>query len=98
MGARTWSFTPYSRFDLYTLPDEHRQLRGIVRLLVEMEIEPYAAHVDEESRFPRQACWTLTAAGFHAPTFRQPMAAKAPTRWRRASSSRRSPACARRRH
>jgi alkylation response protein AidB-like acyl-CoA dehydrogenase len=54
-------------FDLYALPDEHQQLRVIVRSLAEKEIEPYAAHVDEDSRFPEEARRALTASGFHAP-------------------------------
>ena len=39
-------------FDLFTLPDEHNELRAVLRDLCEQEIAPYAADVDEHSRFP----------------------------------------------
>ncbi|ONH60443.1 acyl-CoA dehydrogenase [Frankia sp. CcI49] len=58
-------------FDLYQLPDEHLALRAAVRDLADKEIAPYAADVDEEERFPREAWQALTKAGFaavHIPT------------------------------
>jgi alkylation response protein AidB-like acyl-CoA dehydrogenase len=50
-------------FDLFKLPDEHNELRAVLRDLCEKEIAPYAADVDEHSRFPEEA---LNAAGFSA--------------------------------
>lgn len=54
-------------FDLYALTAEHLQLRDAVRALAEKDIEPYAAQVDEESRFPAEAQRSLAASGFNAP-------------------------------
>ena len=53
-------------FDLYQLSEEHEYLRQAVRDLCEDKIEPYAAEVDEDSRFPQEARDALTKAGFHA--------------------------------
>ncbi|WP_153505843.1 acyl-CoA dehydrogenase family protein [Cumulibacter manganitolerans] len=53
-------------FDVYKLDDEHEYLRESVRELSEEKIAPYAAEVDEESRFPHEARDALTKAGFHA--------------------------------
>jgi hypothetical protein len=47
-----WSDNP--DFDLFRLPDEHNELRGVLRDLCEKEIEPYAADVDEHGRYPRR--------------------------------------------
>ena len=41
-------------FDLFRLPDEHNELRAVLRDLCEQEIAPHAADVDEHSRFPMQ--------------------------------------------
>jgi alkylation response protein AidB-like acyl-CoA dehydrogenase len=54
-------------FDLYSLPEEHRELRRAIRSLAERDIEPYAAAVDEDARFPTEAQHALIASGFHAP-------------------------------
>ena len=59
-----WSGNP--EFDLFRLPDEHNQLRAVLRDLCEKEIAPYAAEVDEHSRFPEEALKALNAAGFSA--------------------------------
>jgi alkylation response protein AidB-like acyl-CoA dehydrogenase len=53
-------------FDLFQLPEEHRELRAAVRALSEKEIAPHAADVDEHARYPIEARKALTAAGFHA--------------------------------
>lgn len=53
-------------FDLFKLPEEHDELRVAIRSLAEKEIAPYAAEVDEQSRFPAEALSALTAAGFNA--------------------------------
>jgi alkylation response protein AidB-like acyl-CoA dehydrogenase len=54
-------------FPHYALPAEHAELRGYVRQLCEAKIAPFAAEVDEQSRFPREAYDALRAADFHAP-------------------------------
>ena len=51
-------------FDVFKLPDEHNELRAVLRDLCEKEIAPYAAEVDEQSRFPKEALAALNAAGF----------------------------------
>ncbi|MCM3897042.1 acyl-CoA dehydrogenase [Gordonia sputi] len=53
-------------FDLFKLPEEHVALREAIRALALKEIEPYAADVDERSRFPEEALKALTASGFNA--------------------------------
>lgn len=55
-----------ANFDALTLREEHEQLRVAVRALAEREIEPYAAAVDEEARFPTEARIALTSAEFNA--------------------------------
>jgi alkylation response protein AidB-like acyl-CoA dehydrogenase len=54
-------------FPLYAPSEDHRQLRKVVRELAEEKIAPYAASVDEESRYPEEAAAALLAADFHAP-------------------------------
>jgi alkylation response protein AidB-like acyl-CoA dehydrogenase len=53
-------------FGAYRLSDEHVMLRKAVRQLAEDKIAPYAAEVDEDSRFPQEAHDALVQAGFHA--------------------------------
>jgi alkylation response protein AidB-like acyl-CoA dehydrogenase len=53
-------------FDLFGLPDEHNELRAVLRDLCETQIAPYAADVDEHSRFPDEALAALSASGFSA--------------------------------
>jgi alkylation response protein AidB-like acyl-CoA dehydrogenase len=53
-------------FDLFKLGEEHDELRAAIRALSEKEIEPHAADVDENSRFPEEALKALTASGFNA--------------------------------
>ena len=53
-------------FDVFRLPEEHEELRAAIRALAEKEIEPYAAAVDEEARFPQEALDALNASGFNA--------------------------------
>lgn len=55
-----------SSFDLFQLPEEHQELRAAIRGLAEKEIAPYAAEVDENSRFPQEALEALNASGFNA--------------------------------
>jgi len=60
------SFSGNPDFPLFKLPDEHNELRAVLRDLCEKEIAPYAADVDENSRFPEEALAALDAAGFSA--------------------------------
>ena len=53
-------------FDLFMLPDEHNELRAVLRDLSEQEIAPYAGDVDEHSRFPEEALKVLNDTGFSA--------------------------------
>ncbi|NMO01145.1 acyl-CoA dehydrogenase [Gordonia sp. TBRC 11910] len=53
-------------FDIFQLPEEHVALREAIRDLSEKQIEPYAAAVDEEARFPQEALDALVASGFNA--------------------------------
>jgi alkylation response protein AidB-like acyl-CoA dehydrogenase len=46
----TWGGNP--SFDAFKLPDEHEELRSVLRDLCETQIAPYAADVDERARFP----------------------------------------------
>ena len=53
-------------FDVFKLPDEHEELRRVLRDLSEKEIAPHAADVDEHARFPEEALKALSNAGFAA--------------------------------
>src|ERR1700756_864225 len=53
-------------FDGFRLPDEHNELRAVLRDLCEKQIAPYAADVDEKSRFPEEALKALNESGFSA--------------------------------
>ncbi|TYK43319.1 acyl-CoA dehydrogenase family protein, partial [Actinomadura decatromicini] len=55
-----------SDFPAYAPSEEHELLRGTVRELADAKIAPFAAVVDEESRFPVEALEALVAAGLHA--------------------------------
>ncbi|WP_021595933.1 acyl-CoA dehydrogenase [Actinomadura welshii] len=55
-----------SDFPAYAPSEEHELLRATVRELAEAKIAPFAAEVDEESRFPREALEALVANGLHA--------------------------------
>lgn len=52
--------------NLFTLPEEHQELRSVIRALAEKEIAPHAADVDANSRFPREALEALTSSRFNA--------------------------------
>ncbi|MFZ1288226.1 MAG: acyl-CoA dehydrogenase family protein [Candidatus Phosphoribacter sp.] len=54
-------------FDSFQLSDSHRQLRSFVRELAQAQIEPYAADVDENARYPQEAHDALVASDFFAP-------------------------------
>ncbi len=53
-------------FDLYRPSEEHDMLRDSVRALAEAKIAPFAAAVDEETRFPQEALDALVANDLHA--------------------------------
>jgi alkylation response protein AidB-like acyl-CoA dehydrogenase len=53
-------------FDLFKLPDEHLELRAVLRDLCEREIAPHASDVDENQRYPEEALKALNAAGLAA--------------------------------
>jgi len=54
-------------FDLYQLSEEHEAVREAVRAIAEDKIAPYAAEVDEQSRYPQEAHDALVASDFFAP-------------------------------
>jgi alkylation response protein AidB-like acyl-CoA dehydrogenase len=54
-------------YPLYALSEEHQAIREAVRELCEAKVAPYAAAVDEESRYPHEAAAALQSADFHAP-------------------------------
>ena len=54
-------------FPLFALSEEHQAIREAVRDLCQAKVAPYAAEVDEESRYPEEAAKALQQADFHAP-------------------------------
>jgi len=56
-----------SDVDLFRISEDHEALREAVRAVVEDKVAPYAASVDEQSRFPQEAYDALRAGDFHAP-------------------------------
>ncbi|WP_309635281.1 acyl-CoA dehydrogenase family protein [Aeromicrobium sp. SORGH_AS_0981] len=52
---------------MFVLSEEHQAIREAVRAVAEAKVAPYAAQVDEEARYPREAHDALAAADFHAP-------------------------------
>jgi alkylation response protein AidB-like acyl-CoA dehydrogenase len=53
-------------FNLFALPDEHNELRAVLRDLCETQIAPYAAEVDEKARYTDEALAALNGSGFSA--------------------------------
>src|SRR3978361_901527 len=53
-------------FDVYRLPDEHNEMRAVLRELCDKEIKPYAADVDEKARYTDEALVALSSSGFSA--------------------------------
>ncbi|HYN28914.1 MAG TPA: acyl-CoA dehydrogenase family protein [Dermatophilaceae bacterium] len=53
--------------DVYRLSEDHDALREAVRAVAEDKIAPYAADVDEQARYPREAHDALVASDFFAP-------------------------------
>lgn len=56
-----------SEFPLYALSEEHQAIREAVRAVADAKIAPFAAAVDEEARYPKEAAAALLASDFHAP-------------------------------
>jgi alkylation response protein AidB-like acyl-CoA dehydrogenase len=54
-------------YPLYALSEEHQAIREAVRAVCDAKVAPYAADVDENARYPREAAAALLAADFHAP-------------------------------
>ncbi|MEP6650035.1 MAG: acyl-CoA dehydrogenase family protein [Lapillicoccus sp.] len=54
-------------FDLYQLSEEHEAVREAVRAIAADKIGPFAAEVDEQSRYPQEAHDALVASDFFAP-------------------------------
>jgi alkylation response protein AidB-like acyl-CoA dehydrogenase len=54
-------------FDVYALTEEHEAVREAVRAVSRDKIAPYAADVDEHSRYPQEAHDALVASDFFAP-------------------------------
>ncbi|MFD0685405.1 acyl-CoA dehydrogenase family protein [Actinomadura fibrosa] len=55
-----------SDFPTYAPSEEHELLRATVRELADAKIAPFAAEVDEDSRFPQEALDALVANELHA--------------------------------
>jgi alkylation response protein AidB-like acyl-CoA dehydrogenase len=53
-------------FNLFALPDEHNELRAVIRDLCETQIAPHAADVDEKARYTDEALAALNSSGFSA--------------------------------
>ncbi|GAA4075428.1 alkylation response protein AidB-like acyl-CoA dehydrogenase [Nocardioides kongjuensis] len=56
-----------SDYPMYALSEEHQAIREAVRAICDAKVAPFAAEVDEQARFPREAAEALRAADFHAP-------------------------------
>ncbi len=54
-------------FPLFQVSEDHEALREAVRAVAQDKIAPYAAAVDEEARYPREAHDALVASDFFAP-------------------------------
>jgi alkylation response protein AidB-like acyl-CoA dehydrogenase len=54
-------------YPLYALSEEHQAIREAVRAVCDAKVAPYAADVDEQARYPREAAGALRASDFHAP-------------------------------
>ena len=74
-----------SAFDLFSLTDEHLELRAAIRAPTERDIVPRAADCDERERFPSEALDALNQSGFNAVHIPRPTGVKAPMRWPPAS-------------
>ncbi|GAA4900027.1 acyl-CoA dehydrogenase family protein [Streptomonospora salina] len=55
-----------SDFDLFSITEEHKELREAVRAVADDKIAPHAAEVDERSEFPQAAHDALVSTDFHA--------------------------------
>ena len=66
--------------ELFTLSEDHRDVRQAIREIAENEIAPFAADVDERERYPVEAQKALNAAGFQRSIFRRSLTGPARTR------------------
>ncbi|GAB3456448.1 acyl-CoA dehydrogenase [Streptomonospora sediminis] len=55
-----------SDFDLFSISEDHQELREAVRAVADDKIAPHAAEVDERAEFPKAAHDALVATDFHA--------------------------------
>ncbi len=56
-----------NEYPLYAPSGEHVEIRRAVREICDAKIAPFAASVDEEARYPREAHDALLASDFFAP-------------------------------
>src|SRR5689334_2762893 len=54
-------------FPMFALSEEHQAIREAVRAVCDAKVAPYAADVDENARYRKEAAEALRAADFHAP-------------------------------
>jgi alkylation response protein AidB-like acyl-CoA dehydrogenase len=66
-ASRIDAVTANADFDLFRTSEDHEALREAVRAVAEDKIAPFAAAVDEESRYPQEAHDALVASDFFAP-------------------------------
>src|ERR1700754_970188 len=64
-------------FDLFSITDEHHELRAAIRALTERDIIPYAADCDERERFPQEALDASTSPASTPSTSPRNMGVKA---------------------
>ncbi|HET7735325.1 MAG TPA: acyl-CoA dehydrogenase family protein [Nocardioidaceae bacterium] len=56
-----------SEYPMFALSEEHQAVREAVRAVCDAKVAPFAADVDENARYPREAADALLASDFHAP-------------------------------
>jgi alkylation response protein AidB-like acyl-CoA dehydrogenase len=66
-ASSIWGMSGNPDFDTYRLSEDHEAIREAVRAVAEDKIAPFAADVDEESRYPQEAHDALVASDFFAP-------------------------------
>src|SRR5690349_14367158 len=54
-------------FPMFALSEEHQAIREAVRAVCDAKVAPFAADVDDQSRYPAEAAAALLASDFHAP-------------------------------
>jgi alkylation response protein AidB-like acyl-CoA dehydrogenase len=71
-----------SDVDLFRISEDHEALREAVRAVVQDKVAPYAAAVDDESRFPRRPTTPCAPGTSTRRTSPSSTTASALTRWR----------------